>query len=187
MRTEEERRDFSKFQVDLVYLSQDGICPLCGAGLEQTGFHRHHKNGDANDNSLGNLQLVCPRCHHSKSGLSNPYTQHKEQEKIVLGKLNEIVQLILEPQIVEVTDSKGNKATKALELSGVVLEKLVDALTMSLKVSRNTTDVDYGREFTPDAIKIQRKMIEATVSGDAYIEGYMTGVKDTLSKVEFKK
>ena len=184
--SQDTRKDFSQYQIDIVYNLQDGSCPKCGAGLEQTGMNRHHKDKDHTNNSISNLELLCPRCHHALSGLSNPYTRHKQQEELVLSKINDIVQQILSPQTVEVVDGKGNKTTKVLELSGVILDKLVDSLTLSLKVSRNVTDVDYGREFTPNAIKIQRKMMEAEVSGESYMSGYMEGVKATVSKLGVK-
>lgn len=184
--SQEDRRDFSEDQVDLVYKIQGGCCHSCGASLDQTGYHRHHIDKNHHNNTIDNLWLDCPRCHHAKTGLSNPYTDHKKQEAIVLKKLNEVLDLMIEPKIIDLVDAKGAKSTKVLELSGVVLEKVVDGLTMSLKVSRNLTDVDYGKEYTPTAIRIQRKMMEAQVLGETWIEGYMQAVKDTLSKIKIE-
>ena len=175
-----ERRDFKQYQIDLVYDLQEGCCPLCGAGLEQTGFHRHHKNSDHADNSVSNLTLLCPRCHHSKAGLSNPYIDHQKQEMMVLEKANSIIEQILNPQTVEIVDAKGNTQTKVLELSGVVLDKLTDMLSLSLRVSRNATDVDYGREFTPASIKLQRSMADQDARLQSFMDGVMYGVKKAL-------
>lgn len=183
----ETRRDFKQWQIDLVYEEQEGCCTRCGAGLEQTGFHRHHKDGDHANNSLSNLELLCPRCHHSLSGLTNPYTQHKEKEAFVLEKAMNIVESILSPQTVEVTDAKGNKSTKVLELSGVVLDKLTDTLSMILSVSRNVNEVDYGREFTPSSIKLMRKSSEAEIQAQAYMDGYLEGIKKALSGIVLKQ
>ena len=184
----EERQDFKKWQVDIVYSDvQEGQCSRCPASLENTGFHKHHKDKNPANNEISNLELLCPRCHHSLAGLSNPYTEHREQERLVLQKINLLVNQILEPQVVKYVDSKGVEQSKVLELSGVVLDKLVDVLSLSLKVSKNVTDVDYGIQYTPAIIKLQRKMAEQEAMADKYIEGYMQAVKDTLSKVELKK
>ena len=51
-------------------LIQDGLkteqCELCGI-IEWLGkklpFELHHKNGNHFDNSLDNLQILCPNCH----------------------------------------------------------------------------------------------------------------------------
>lgn len=58
-------------------LIQDGLkteqCELCGI-TEWLGkkipFELHHKNGNHFDNSLDNLQILCPNCHSIQEGNS---------------------------------------------------------------------------------------------------------------------
>jgi 5-methylcytosine-specific restriction endonuclease McrA len=41
-------------------------CELCGIEEwrgEALSFELHHANGDGQDNSLSNLQILCPDCH----------------------------------------------------------------------------------------------------------------------------
>ena len=58
-------------------LLQDGIltdeCAECGLTEWQgksVAMHLHHINGVKNDNSLGNLQLLCPNCHSQTENYS---------------------------------------------------------------------------------------------------------------------
>jgi len=99
---------------------------------------------------------------------------------MVLEKANSIIEQILNPQTVEIVDAKGNTQTKVLELSGVVLDKLTDMLSLSLRVSRNATDVDYGREFTPASIKLQRSIADQDARLQSFMDGVMYGVKRAL-------
>ena len=165
----EERRDFSQWKVDQVYEIQEGCCWNCGANLEQTGFHREHINGNNNDNSLSNLRLGCPKCHGATYGSDDPYQKHLSVEKRVLENLNTLISQALDP---------------ASKISGASLEKLLDAMTLTLKVSRNTSEVDYGIERTPPAIKLRRGYVENQLQADKYIEGFLDGVKKTLSTVK---
>ena len=167
MSGQDDRKDFKKWQVDVVFNEvQQGQCANCGAGLEQTGFHRDHVDGDHSNNETDNLQLLCPKCHWAKAGEGkNPYTEHQEQEKRVLTKLNELIEQALDP---------------SSKVSGAAMEKMVDAMSMSLKVSRNVTDVDYGREHTPASVKMQRRMAEQEIQLQSFMDGVMFGVKKAL-------
>jgi len=158
-----ERRDFKKWVVDLVYEAQEGCCANCGASLEQTGFHRHHKDNNPKNNSIDNLELLCPRCHYAQKGTDNPYTRHQAQEKRILEKLNQLIDLALE-----------NK------LSGATMERLLDAMSMSLKISRRVTEVDYGLEHIPPSIKMQRYVAERKLIQDAFLEGFKEGAKSVI-------
>lgn len=170
------RKDFKQWQVDIVYELQDGCCATCGAGLEQTGFHRHHKNEKHEDNSTDNLELHCPRCHHAKAGGTfNAYEKHKEQEKIVLDKINKVLDQVLDPP--------QQEDGKIKPLSGTVLEQTVDAIQLSLKVSRNATDIDYGREYMPASVRAKRKTVDMMAKMDSYVEGYMDAVKQLMPKL----
>ena len=173
MSGQEDRRMWKKWAVETAYESQEGLCAKCGANLEQTSFHQHHEDGDHSNNSLDNLTLLCPKCHHATFGEdNNPYTAHQEQEKRILDKLNNLIEQAVDP---------------STKVSGASMEKLVDAMSLSLKVSRNVTDVDYGREYTPSSIKVQRKMAEQGMLVDKYMEGYMDAVKQLIGKFATKE
>jgi len=153
-----ERKDFPQWSVDIVYEIQQGTCK-CGASLEQTGFHKHHKDKDPTNNSIENLELLCPKCHFATFGESNPYTEHQVQEKRILEKLNQLIDMALE-----------NK------LAGAAMERLIDAMSLALKVSRNVSEVDYGKEYTPIAIRLQKGFAEQKEVMDAYLEGFKAGI-----------
>jgi hypothetical protein len=72
----------------------------------------------------------------------------------------------------------------ASKMSGATLEKLIEGLSMSLKVSRNATDLDYGMLRTPPSIKLRRNMADQEARQDAFFEGYSQAVKDTLSRID---
>jgi hypothetical protein len=168
----EARQDFKKWQVDLVYSDvQEGQCAKCSASLENTGFHRHHKDGNNSNNEIDNLELLCPKCHHSTFG-TNAYLEHKNLEGETLVQINQLLSSAIDPNT---------------KMSGATLEKTLELITMKLKVSRNAKDLDYGVEYTPASIKLQRKMAEQEAQIDRYIEGYMQAVKDVLSRTEVKK
>jgi 5-methylcytosine-specific restriction endonuclease McrA len=38
----------------------------------------HHKNGDHYDNSLDNLEILCPNCHAQEDNNSGAALKHKE-------------------------------------------------------------------------------------------------------------
>ena len=138
--SQETRQDFKKWQVDLAYESTQGLCPRCGANLEQ-GYHVHHRSGDHSDNSLVNIELLCVKCHFTTFKGSNPYVEHKQTEAKVLESLGKVIDLILDP---------------ASKMSGATLEKLNDSMTMALRVSRNVSEIDYGKLQVPASILQQR-------------------------------
>ena len=144
----------------------------CGASLEQTGFHREHINGNNNDNSLSNLRLGCPKCHGATYGSDDPYQKHLGVEKKVLENLNTLVSQALDP---------------ASKISGASLEKLLDAMTLTLKVSRNTSEVDYGVERTPSSIKLRRGLSENEALIDKWLEGVFFGMQKAFSSMECKE
>jgi hypothetical protein len=167
--SQETRQGFETWQIDIAYESQQGLCLKCGAGLEQTGFHAHHKNEDNSDNTLENLELYCPKCHFSMAPGPSPWEEHKKVEKIVLDSLLKTVVSILDP---------------ASKLSGATLKELNDIMAMALRSSRYYNEIDYGRMQTPASIRIKRKLAENDMVGDSYISGYMDGVKATVSRVK---
>jgi len=165
--SQDTRKDFKKYVQDAVYEIQDGLCQNCGAGLEQTGYHVHHLDGNHSNNAFDNCVLFCPRCHYTTYGTENPYTTHQVQEARILDKLNDLIEQALDPNT---------------KISGASMEKLVDAMSLSLKVSRNVTDVDYGREYTPASVKMQRKIAEQSALADSYMGGYMDAVRQLIGR-----
>ena len=155
------RQDFSKFNVEVVYSAQDGSCKKCGNALE-AGFHRHHVNGDASDNSVSNLELYCAECHRATLGeaAKKQFEEHKAQEKRVLESLNMLIDEIFQG-----------------EMSGAKAERAIAALSMSLKVSRRYNEIDKGLEKPPVSIVMARRMAESKILYDSLQEGYREGLK----------
>lgn len=166
--TQDDRKPFSRWITDLCFESQQGLCSRCSVSLESEPFQIHHKDGDHSNNELSNCELLCIKCHH-KTFPENAYEKHKSQETKVLTMLNQILEQATDP---------------ASKMSGATLEKLIEGLSMSLKVSRNATDLDYGMLRTPPSIKLRRNMADQEARQDAFFEGYSQAVKDTLSRID---
>jgi hypothetical protein len=152
-----ERRAFPQWRVELAYIAQDGVCARCGNTLE-LGFHRHHKDGNPANNSLENLELLCPECH--RATLGEAYKRHREQEERALSYLNKLL------------DECFNG-----RLSGATVERLVDAITLSLKISRSLNKLDEGIESPPPTIALLKKLQETRILQETYLEGFKEGVK----------
>ena len=159
-----ERRDFKRWVIDLCFEAQQGLCSKCGVSLESEPYHAHHKNKDNTDNSLTNIELLCVKCHHGTYAES-AYEKHKAQEVKTLIDLNKLIDSALDP---------------ASKISGAALEKLLEAMTLALRVSRNATEVDYGAMRTPASIKLQRSMADQDARLQSFMDGVMYGVKKTL-------
>lgn len=60
-------------------------CERCGI-IDWMGqaisFHLHHKDGDHNNNSLDNLEVLCPNCHSQTDNYAGKNVPKKEKEKI---------------------------------------------------------------------------------------------------------
>ena len=96
-----ERRDFPKWKVELAYIAQDGVCARCGRPLDR-GFHRHHKDGNPMNNSLENLELLCPECHYATfghEGEKNPLEEHRNLERKILERLDDLIGKALDGQV----------------------------------------------------------------------------------------
>jgi len=63
----DDRRSFPRWKVEQVYIAQDEVCVRCGNSLEY-GLHRHHKDGNPANNSIDNLELLCPECYRATLG-----------------------------------------------------------------------------------------------------------------------
>jgi len=155
-----ERKDFKGWQVDAVYIAQDGVCLTCGGTL-QKGFHRHHKDGDRSNNKTDNLELRCAECH--RATLGEAFDKHKEQEKRVLESLNRLL-------------DEGF----AGKLSGANMERMLDTMSKSLKISRTVNEMDKGIEYPSAAIMMSVRMEEQRKITDAYLDGFKAGSKAVL-------
>jgi hypothetical protein len=164
---QDDRKDFKKWIVDLVFDAQQGLCSRCGTSIEVEPFQIHHKDSDHSNNELSNCELLCIKCHH-KTFPEDAFEKHKSQETLVLTQLNQVIQQATDP---------------ASKMSGATLEKLIEGLTLSLKVSRNASGVDYGMMRTPTSIRLERGFAETQAQGNSYIEGYLDAVKATVSKI----
>lgn len=165
-RDEGLRRDFPKFRVEAVYLAQDGCCLRCGNSLER-GFHRHHKDGNAANNSIDNLELICPSCH--RATFEGGFKQHEDQERKVLDQLNRLIDEAF-----------------AGKMAGTVIERLLDAITLALKVSRKINKVDEGIESVPPSLAILRRLEESKLLMEMYVKGFVDGMrgKYDLERIE---
>jgi hypothetical protein len=158
------RRDFPEWKVEAVYLAQDGCCLRCGGSLE-SGFHRHHKDGNPANNATENLELLCPQCHRATLGVQ--WDEHRKQEKRVLESLNKLIDEAF-----------------AGKIAGAVVERLVDALSLSLKVSKELSGIDKGQESPPASFVLFKRLAETRILQEAYLEGLKDGIR--LFKKEVK-
>jgi len=152
-----EREDFPKWKVEQVYIAQDGVCVRCGNTLEH-GFHRHHKDGNPANNSIDNLELLCPECH--RATLGEAIVEHRKQEEKVLRDLNRLIDECF-----------------AGRISGAVVERMIEAITLTLKISRNLNRLDEGIESPPASIALLKKMQETKILQEAYLEGFKDGIR----------
>lgn len=154
---EVKRKDFPVWKVEQVYIAQDGACLKCGNSLEH-GFHRHHKDGTPANNEISNLELLCPECH--RATLGEAITEHRKQEEKVLNDLNKLIDECF-----------------AGKISGSVVERMIEAITLSLKVSRSLNKIDEGLESPPASIALLKRMQETKILQEAYLEGFKDGMK----------
>jgi hypothetical protein len=152
-----ERREFQRWKVEKVYIAQDGACIKCGNSLEH-GFHRHHKDGNPSNNSIENLELLCPECH--RATLGEAIIEHRKQEEKVLRDLNRLIDECF-----------------AGKISGSVVERMIEAITLSLKISRNLNKIDEGIESPPASIALLKRMQETKILQEMYLEGFKDGVR----------
>jgi hypothetical protein len=152
-----ERRDFPRWKVEQVYIAQDGVCARCGSTLEH-GFHRHHRDGNPANNSIENLELLCPECHRATFG--EAIINHRKQEEKILNDLNKLIDECF-----------------AGRLSGAVVERLIEAMKMSLKISRSLNRIDQGIESPPASITLVKKLEETKMLQEAYLEGFKDGIR----------
>jgi hypothetical protein len=62
-------------------------------------------------------------------------------------------------------------------LSGAVVERLIEAMKMPLKISRSLNKIDQGIESPPASIALLKRMQETRMLQEAYLEGFKDGVR----------
>ena len=160
-----ERKDFKKRDVSRKYLEQDGVCanPLCMNPLNK-GFHRHHADGDHENNTYENLQLLCMECHHAKKdkeGL-NRLEAHRKVEREVFSLVAKMINTAFESK-----------------MSGANMERMLDGFTRMLQISRREKGLDVETEYPPTEIK----MILSQQIANEKLQDYLSGVKDGIRMI----
>jgi len=156
MSDKEKRKDFHKWQVDLVVIAQDNCCLKCGNTLKK-GFHRHHKDKNHANNKTDNLQLHCAECHRAEKG--DALKEHRKQEKKILEDLNNLL-------------DKGFEG----KLSGANMERMLEAMGMSLKVSRSVNEMDVGVEYPSASLTLGTRIKEIETMTEYYLKGLHEGI-----------
>jgi len=146
-----ERKDFKKWVTDIVYEQQQGLCAKCGRSLEQ-GFHKHHKNGDASNNSVENLELLCPECHGGEQ-----YKTLQQQRIKHLQQIEDIIELASSGQV-----------------SGAIVEKITELIKLGLSLENKVyNDV----ELPPINVRLQSNMAIQQMLLKEYQRGFEDGLK----------
>lgn len=69
---------------------QDWKCKKCGKSIKNSG-HIHHKDGNPENDKIGNLIALCSKCHkevrHTKGKKKEPLTKGAAQTKGAVGLL----------------------------------------------------------------------------------------------------
>ncbi|MEM3693907.1 MAG: hypothetical protein QXI39_07815 [Candidatus Bathyarchaeia archaeon] len=73
------------------------------------------------------------------------------------------------------------------KLSGAIIERLIEAIKLSLKVSRSLNKIDDGIESPPASIELLKRLKETKILQEAYLEGFKDGIRWILkNKDELK-
>lgn len=110
---------------------KENKCELCGISEWQgnpLSLQLHHKDGDINNNSLENLQLLCPNCHSQTETFSGKNTRKNSKEpikennkdynfKIKLKEIEIKKQLLLQSNINFLRFGWVNEAAKIIKCS----------------------------------------------------------------------
>jgi len=158
---QQDRKDFSEWQVTAAWIAQEGVCYNfrtngCSNPLDQ-GFARHHKDENHANNATENLALLCPECHRAtlKGNRKVALDKHREYEQQIFNKLNEAID-----------------QTLLGKLSGASAERLLDAISLGLKMSHQGNHVDEDIERVPLSIRMAFKNAEREISIETYLEGF---------------
>jgi hypothetical protein len=148
-----ERKDFPQWKVEIVFRMQDGVCSRCSNPLAATGFARHHKDGDNSNNSVENLELLCPSCHHSEQFKTLQLQKEKHLKEL------------------ETLTAKGMQG----EIAGAVLDKLLDSIKLALSLERQLYGTDI--EEPPVAIRTENYLTSSGLLMKEYERGFYVGLE----------
>jgi hypothetical protein len=113
----------------------------------------HHKDGDRANNSEENLEFLCPPCHDAEL-----WKTLKQQRERHIEEIGDIIQ-------------KGIEG----EMNGSVIEKLLDALKMTLGLERSICGFSL---LEPPAVARRR---ELEFIAQEKLSEYLRGFKEALS------
>jgi 5-methylcytosine-specific restriction endonuclease McrA len=80
--------------------------------LSRAWIHRRHKDGNSLNNSIENLELLCPECH--RATLREVIINHRKREEKIPNNLNRLIDECF-----------------AGKISGAVVERLIKAMKCS--------------------------------------------------------
>ncbi|MEM3573307.1 MAG: hypothetical protein QXJ62_03640 [Nitrososphaeria archaeon] len=92
--------------------------------------------------------------------MGDAITEHRKQEEKVLNDLNKLIDECF-----------------AGKISDAVVKRLIEAIKLSLKVSRSLNKIDEGLENPPASITLPKKMQEMRILQETYLEGFKDGVR----------
>ena len=92
--------------------------------------------------------------------LGRSLEEHREQERKVLDALNRLIEEIFQGRI-----------------SGALADKAIDAIRLSLRVSRQINELDEGLESPPVSILVAKKLLESRMLQQTYLEGWKEGFR----------
>jgi cytochrome c553 len=155
-----ERRDFSPWVVDVVYAAQEGICAKanCGKSLSH-GFHRHHKDGNPNNNSVENLELFCPECHGGEM-----FQTLRAKKIALLGQLQSAIDSAIQAK-----------------MSGTSMEKILDGIKLALSLTEQTSGL--APELPPPTVQMTNYLISSGILVKEKERGIAEGIQIGLSTV----
>jgi len=65
---------------------------------------------------------------------------------------------------------------------GAVVERLIEAMKMSPKMSRSLSKIDQDIESPPASITLLKRMQETRILQGAYLEGFKDGIRWMMSR-----
>ena len=167
--TQEDRKDFTKFQTHIAYMRQSGLCANCGGTLDYgmgTGlkYEKHHIDEDHSNNKTDNCGLLCKPCHMAT--LAKLDKNYKDRYDKYLEKRTEIFN-----QIVTLTEKAMNK-----ELAGTVISSTIELISMEQKALAEEYNMNKGVFYPPPSIKSMIYVKNMKNEIEAYKRGIEIGL-----------
>jgi hypothetical protein len=157
-----ERKNFPTSIILEVFEEQGRCCGKCGRSL-MYGYHTHHKDSDASNNSKENCQLLCSGCHGGEQ-----WQTLQDQKKATIGQLDGLI----------------DKAVRG-EVAGAVLDKALDAV--KLKLSLQTQVYGEGALEPPAEVKLETYITIMEAKLAEYEKGVKIGIPLGVELAKEKK